>query len=186
MRRWEKVRKGSGRGSESYVESWDFGEAVLADLVGFIKFMRVGFGFDRLWGRLLIWRASPVQMQSVKRSGLQTYICTTFDFYAVSKKGKLWNIGANSKVGASGSSGTWRNRATFREKCVIRWTMHEEATSISVPGPVAASLSQNGTSQTVSVLATEMELEVGPDNDSNVELDVNFTSNAEGNVGRQF
>lgn len=59
--------------------------------------------------------------------------------------------------------------------------MHEEATSMSVPGSVAASTvqSENGTS-TVSVVNAEVDLEATTDND-NVELQVPFSTNSGGN-----
>lgn len=58
--------------------------------------------------------------------------------------------------------------------------MHEEATSMSVPGSVAASTvqSENGTS-TVSVVNAEVDLEATTDND-NVELQVPFSTNSGG------
>lgn len=63
--------------------------------------------------------------------------------------------------------------------------MHEEATSMSVPGSVAASTTQNenGTTPTVSVVTAEVELNVTVDND-NVDLQVPFSSNSGGNSKR--
>lgn len=58
--------------------------------------------------------------------------------------------------------------------------MHEEATSMSVPGSVAASTAQNenGTS-TVSVVNADVDLEAAADND-NAELQVPFATNSGG------
>nr|CAH7744042.1 unnamed protein product [Callosobruchus chinensis] len=56
--------------------------------------------------------------------------------------------------------------------------MHEEATSMSVPGSVAVSTGQteNGTS-TISVENADLDLEVTTDDD-NVELQMSFSSNS--------
>ncbi|VEN49527.1 unnamed protein product, partial [Callosobruchus maculatus] len=58
--------------------------------------------------------------------------------------------------------------------------MHEEATSMSVPGSVAVSTGQteNGTS-TISVENADLDLEVTTDDD-NVELQMSFSSNSGG------
>ncbi|KAK4873380.1 hypothetical protein RN001_015409 [Aquatica leii] len=61
--------------------------------------------------------------------------------------------------------------------------MHEEATSISVPGSVAASTTQNNqngtTAATVTVATAEVGLDITPDNENN-DLEVPFSSNSTG------
>lgn len=62
--------------------------------------------------------------------------------------------------------------------------MHEEATSMSVPGSVAASTTQeqNGTTTTtVSVVTAEVDLDITPEND-NVDLQVPFSTNPAGKL----
>ncbi|XP_068892849.1 nuclear hormone receptor FTZ-F1 isoform X2 [Tenebrio molitor] len=59
--------------------------------------------------------------------------------------------------------------------------MHEETTSMSVPGPVAVSTgqSENSTTPTAVVVSAEVDLDVTPDAD-NVELQVPFSTNSGG------
>jgi hypothetical protein len=61
--------------------------------------------------------------------------------------------------------------------------MHEETTSMSVPGPVAVSTgqSENSTTPTAVVVSAEVDLDVTPDAD-NVELQVPFSTNSGGNA----